>query len=235
MMLQGLYRWLEHASGRLRLRDKACLIVGAGTDVTATIARVFAAEGCKFLAVAENDQIIRMLVNLIQEEGGFAMSFPHRGAGQLERIISNRQFPQPDNLIENWSARPAPIDGLFTLPSVLVDPEASLTGAALSNPGSPSFDSSLAGIFVHILAKTNVSNWIRVNTDCFKHEPELISSEYFIADDSRPAIDHQPNVTKRRLTLQIAYSALFLASDEATFVNGTSISINDDASDGKAL
>ena len=85
------------------------------------------------------------------------------------------------------------------------------------------------------LQKTNVSNWIRVNTDCFKREPKLISSEYFIADDTRPAIDHQPNVTKRRLTLQIAYSALFLASDEATFVNGTSISINDDGSDGRAL
>jgi NAD(P)-dependent dehydrogenase (short-subunit alcohol dehydrogenase family) len=253
MMLQGLYRWLEHVPGRLRLRDKTCLIVGAGTDVTATIARVFAAEGCKILAVDENDQIIRILVNLIQEEGGFAKSFHAtiRDTEQLERILSNRQFPQPDILIDNWSARPAPVDGLFTLQPVLVDSEncdpcrnslhvlvaesADAMPNALSNPGSPTFGTSLAGIFARILAKTAAANWIRVNTVCFKHKPKPISSEYLIADDTRPAIDHQPNVTKPSLTLQIAYAALFLASDEATLVNDTSIFINDDASDGKAL
>ena len=252
MILQGPYRWLEHVPGRLRLRDKACLIVGAGTDVTATIARVFAAEGCKIIAVDENDQIIRILVNLIQEEGGFAASFHATTGGtqQLERTLSNCLFPQPGILIDNWSARPAPKDGLFTPPSVLVDPEVfdpcqnSLrvlvagSGDAmpntLSNPRSPTFDPSLAGIFARILVKTNAANWIRVNTVCFKHEPKPVSSEYFIADDTGPSIDHQPNVTKLSVMLQIAYAALFLASDEATFVNDTSIFINDGASDEKA-
>jgi 2-hydroxycyclohexanecarboxyl-CoA dehydrogenase len=253
MILQGPYRWLEHVPGRLRLRDKACLIVGAGTDVTATIARVFAAEGCRIIAVDENDQIIRILVKLIQEEGGFATSVhaTTRGTEQLASLLSNRLFPQLGILIDNWSARPAPIDGLFTLPSVLVYPEVFdpcrnslrvlVAGSAdampntLSNPRSPTFDTYLPDIFARIFLKSNAANRIRVNTVCFKHEPKLISSEYLIADDSGPAIEHQPNVIKPSLMLQIAYAALFLASDEATFVNDTSIFINDDASDGKAL
>jgi hypothetical protein len=67
-----------------------------------------------------------------------------------------------------------------------------------------------------------------VNTVCFRHEPKPVSSEYLFAEDTGSAIDHQPNVTRPSLTLQIAYAALFLASDEARLVNGTTIPIHDD-------
>jgi NAD(P)-dependent dehydrogenase (short-subunit alcohol dehydrogenase family) len=232
-MLQGLYRWLEHVPGRLRLRDKACLIVGAGTDVTAMIARVFAAEGCKILAVDENEQTIRILVNLIQEEGGSA-TFCHattRSVEELERILSNRQFPQPDILIDNWFAGPAR--------PVLEDPEflgrcrnslhVLVAESSEAKPSaSPIIDTPIADTFARIFAKNAAANSVRVNTVCFRREPKPVSSEYVFAEDTGSAIDHQLNVTKPSLTLQIAYAALFLASDEAKLVNGTSIPIDDD-------
>jgi NAD(P)-dependent dehydrogenase (short-subunit alcohol dehydrogenase family) len=245
-MLPGLYRLLEHVPGHLRLRHKACLIVGAGTDVTAMIARVFAAEGCRILAVDENEQAIRILASLIQEEGGFATSrhATTRSTEELERILSNRNFPQPDILIDNWSARPIRIDGHFTLPPVLKGPEffgpcgnslhvlvAGSSGAmpsALTSLGSPTIDTSFADAFARILAKNAAADRVRANTVCFRRQPQPISSEYLFAEDTGPATEHQPNVATPTLTLQIAYAALFLASDEARFVNGTSISIDDD-------
>jgi NAD(P)-dependent dehydrogenase (short-subunit alcohol dehydrogenase family) len=254
IMLEGLYRLLEHVPGHLRLRDKSCLVVGAGTDVAATIARVFAAEGCKILAVDENEQTIRMLVNLIQEEGGFATSChaTTRSPEELERCLSNHHFLQPDILIDNWSARPLRIDGRFTCPPVLEGAEGfdpcrnwihvlaarssdAMSSAPPSKSGTFTIDTSLADTFARILAKNGASNSVRVNTVCFGREPEPVSSEYFFAEDAGSADEHQPNVDHASLRLQVAYAALFLASDEASFVNGARISIDDDESGGKAL
>jgi NAD(P)-dependent dehydrogenase (short-subunit alcohol dehydrogenase family) len=212
-MLQGLYRWLEHVPGRLRLRGKACLIVGAGTDVTAMIARVFAAEGCKILAVDEDEQTIRILVDLIQEEGGSA-TFCHATTRSV-----------------NWfagPARPVSEDPEFLGPCrnslhVLV----SESSEGKPSP-SPIIDTPIADTFARIFAKNAAANSVRVNTVCFRREPKPVSSEYDFAEDTGSAIDHQPNVTKPSLTLQIAYAALFLASDEAKLVNGASIPIDDD-------
>jgi NAD(P)-dependent dehydrogenase (short-subunit alcohol dehydrogenase family) len=250
-MLQGLYRWLEHVPGHLRLRDKACLVVGAGTDVTATIARVFAAEGCKILAVDENERTVRMLVDLIQEEGGFATSChaTTRSPEELERCLSNRHFLQPDILIDNWSARTAGIDGLFTVPPVLEGAKGfgpcrnwihilaarssdAMSSAPPSKSESFAVDTSLADTFARIRAKNGAPNGVRVNTVCFRREPKPISSEYIFAEDT--AGEYQPNVDQASQKLQVAYAALFLASDEASFVNGARISI-DDESDRKAL
>src|ERR1700694_5513270 len=100
--------------------------------------------------------------------------------------------------------------------------------SALTNLGSPTIDTSLADVFARIFAKNAAADRVRANTVCFKREPQPISSEYLFAEDTRPATEHQPNVTRPSLTLHIAYAALFLASDEARFVNGTSISIDDD-------
>jgi NAD(P)-dependent dehydrogenase (short-subunit alcohol dehydrogenase family) len=246
-MLEGLYRLLEHVPGHLRLRDKSCLVVGAGTDVAATIARVFAAEGCKILAVDENDQNIRMLVDLIEEEGGCATSChaTTRSPGELERCLSNRHFLQPDILIDNWPAGPARIEGLLTVPSILEGADGfdlcrnrlhvlvarssdAMSSALPPKSGSPTIDSSLAGTFAPILAKNDASNRVRVNAVCFRREPEPISPEYLFVEDSGSQTRHQPNAIKLSMALHIAYAALFLASDEAKFVNGTRISVDDD-------
>jgi NAD(P)-dependent dehydrogenase (short-subunit alcohol dehydrogenase family) len=249
-MLQGHYRWLEHVPGHLRLRDKACLVVGAGTDVTATIARVFAAEGCKILAVDENEQTIRMLANLVQEEGGFARSChaTTRSPEELERCLSNHHFLQPDILIDNWSARPLRIDGRFTLPPVLEGAEGfdpcrnwlhvlaapssdAMSSAPPSKSGSLTSDTSLTGTFARILARNDAPNRVRLNTVCFRREPKPISREYVFAEDPGSVDEHQPNVDQASLRLQVAYAALFLASDEASRVNGARISIDDDKSE----
>jgi NAD(P)-dependent dehydrogenase (short-subunit alcohol dehydrogenase family) len=249
-MLQGHYRWLEHVPGHLRLRDKACLIVGAGTDLTATIARVFAAEGCQIIVVDENEQAMRMLVELIQEEGGFATSCPAttRSPEELEHSLSHLHFQQPDILIDNWSGRTARIDGLSTLPPVSKGVAGSvpcrnwlhvlaarssdaMSSAPPSKSGSLISDTSLTGTFARILAKNGAPNRVRVNTVCFRREPKPISREYVFADDTGSVDEHQPNVDEASLRLQVAYAALLLASDEASRVNDARISIDDDKSE----
>lgn len=56
-MSQGeaiVHRLIDHIPGHLRLRNRACLIAGACTDIDLTIARVFASEGCQILAVDQD-------------------------------------------------------------------------------------------------------------------------------------------------------------------------------------
>jgi NAD(P)-dependent dehydrogenase (short-subunit alcohol dehydrogenase family) len=110
-----------------------------------------------------------------------------------------------------------------------------MPSAPSPNPGSPTIDTSLAGTFARIVAKNGASNRVRVNTVCFGREPKPISSEDLFAEDTGSADEHQPNVDHASLRLQVAYAALFLASDEASLVNGARISIDDGESDRKSL
>lgn len=240
-MFECLNRWLEHVPGRLRLRDKACLIVGAGSDVTAMIARVFAAEGCRILAIDENEQAIRELVDLIQEEGGWAVSCraTTRSVEDLERCLSNRRFRQPDILIDNWSVRrpqgPERFDFCPNSLGVLVARTSDVIFDGRRREfGSIVIDTSLAPSFTRILARDNVPNRIRVNTVCFSHEPRSSSPKHISSDLAETAVEHRSAVDQRSL-MQIAYAALFLASDEASFVDGTSISIDDDEINNNSL
>lgn len=252
-MLEGPNRWLEHVPGHLRLRTKACVIAGAGTDVAAMIARLFAAEGCRVLAIDEDERAIRELVDLIEAEGGPATACHTRTrrTEELERCLARRQFGQPDILIDNWSRPRIRRRGPFTASTAEQNSENVglcpncvdvfvaqstdvIVDTPLLNPESIAVDTSLVSAFTRILAWNGGPNTIRVNTVCFNHNLRSISWKNTFASAAKlRAADL--NVDGHLLILQIAYAALFLASDESRFVNGAVLSIDDAEINGKSF
>jgi NAD(P)-dependent dehydrogenase (short-subunit alcohol dehydrogenase family) len=213
---------------------------GAGTGVAATTARVFAAEGCRILAVDENEQAIQELVTLIQEEGGFAVSCraSTNDAKNLVHSLSTRDFQQLDILIDNGSG---PYRDSFSLTSACKSAEefafcgnsfrllvARFPKAVSSEPlraALPPESSSIVAILTRILE--NAPGLIRINAVCFKHELALQSREQLTVEVPGLTVGSQPDADQAALELQIAYAALFLASDEARFVHGMSIRVRD--------
>lgn len=234
------YRSIDHIPGHLRLRNKTCVMFGAGTDVAATTARVFAAEGCKILAVDENEQAIRELVALIEEDGGFAVSCRAStyAAANLVHSLSTRDFQHLDILIDNGSG---PDRDSFCLTSAWKMAEefafcpnsfrllvARFPKPASSGPprqGLPPNDSSLLALLSRI--RESAPDPVRVNAVCFNRQITLQPSEQFTRDGASLVVGSLPNEDQATLGLQIAYAALFLASDEAQFVHGVSIPIGD--------
>jgi NAD(P)-dependent dehydrogenase (short-subunit alcohol dehydrogenase family) len=241
-MPDSWYRSISHTPGHLRLRDKTCVMFGAGAGVAATTARVFAAEGCKILAVDENERAIHELVALIQEEGGFAVSCcaSTKNADNFVRSLSTRDFQRLDILIENgadsdrdhcWlsSAYKGAEEFTFCRESfhLLI---ARFPKAASSGPlrgALPPEGSSIVAILSRMLE--NAPGAVRVNAVCFKHELPLRFQEQFTVEASGLPAGDQRAEDPATLALQIAYAALFLASDEARFVHGVSIPIGDDS------
>jgi hypothetical protein len=229
----------DHVPGHLRLRNKACLFIGAGTDVAASMARVFALEGCRVLIVDEDEHANQLLVGMIQEDGGSA-AYRVANVHHLDELegaldITDQTFQQIDSVIDtrmmsslllepsrpekhSYTARPGPFSLRILSKQALgadFDPSPSVPHSFGTDPPA----------FYRVLDQgENYGRYvIRENSISFRYAPRPFLAS---ADNQRSA-----PASHAAVTLQIAYAALFLISDEAAFVSDTFVFIDADETD----
>lgn len=188
--------FVDHVPGRLRLRGTICLVIGAGVNELGMIARLFAIEGARILAVQENESELRTLVNTIEEEGGSATYKVLPGCAQMnaETIVEKYFVGRAFGLVLSEISR---IDddqeeGDPTARTVRLQIATARLVKGLKHKGS---------------LETGASVYHPANTITFKVASHAEESEHWA------------------LTRQIAYAALFLGSDEANIGNDTFLSV----------
>lgn len=234
-MLHGYYRSVVHVPGHLRLRGKVCVMFGVGTDVGATIARVFAIEGCSILAVDEDEDAARELAASIDEDGGFAVPCQATApnATNIGRELSNYQFRRIDIVIDNWSWQATPAqprllpsinpEGLLFCPKshpLLIARFRNGIDSDVLTPQLERLQAPSVPFPTHLMRHTR--HPLRVNAVCFNRDS--------ITAVGNHGANWQQIGTNVDLAIahQIAQAALFLASDESQSVNGTSITVGTD-------
>lgn len=237
-MREPMHWPLEYVPGRLRLRAKSCLFVGAGNDVGLCMARVFALEGCRIFIVDNDEEILRTTSDLIQEDGGLA---GYRVGGIFDReelrhalLAASSLFPQPDILVDNRmisSARSEQGATLTNSGTIALEHYICRVFARRpshmrlqdSSTGTPSdgIDRTTETIFSRILNRNGSFEDVRENSVSFRYTPRPGFA-------GSPAHEHPDAAANQAaMTLQIAYAALFLASDEASFLSGASLLVDD--------
>lgn len=189
--------FVGHFPGRLRLRGKSCLFIGAGLREVGVIARLFAVEGASILAVDQQKQVLAELVNKIKEEGGSANFHivPEASLAVLEDILALLKPARPiDIIVVEAQSDPKSFrnetDRLVRLHVIKrVGSAAALGDAAHAGAASTS----------------GVANTISFQLD-----------------------DQTDNEKHWSLTRQIAYAALFLASDETNIDLRSTLTISVD-------
>jgi len=193
--------YVDHFPGRLRLRGKNCLIRAAGISEIGTIARLFALEGCRIWAIDGDESALKVLMNTITEEGGEANPRVIASEGLTLEEISRMGFARNffDILIEEV---PQATGASVTTDATLLS---SLTLSVLTRTSQPSEPGSLA-----LSSGTAVGDAYHRNTIRFTVGSRIPSREHWA------------------LTRQVAYTPLFLASEEASLVSNVSLHISID-------
>ncbi len=238
-MLSGWYKSMPHIPGHLRLLGKTCLICGVSTEVAATVARVFAVEGCKILAADESRNDLRKLVSDIQEDGGFALPYEAspRRPENLIRALSTSRFNRPDIIIDCWSWGQRRVQIAVADSTQVPEPfsfcphSLQLLVARVAPTISPNVlrdelqeaSFPFASRILSLAAKH--AGEVRLNAVCFGMDLTVPPDN--LGMDIPPAVasHNGPTANHASLALQIAYATLFLASDESRFVNGISIDV----------
>lgn len=217
---------IEHIPGHLRLRNVSCLIAGAGTDIAATVARVFAVEGCKIIAVDDDVLALRALSNVIEEEGGSSsyrqLNMTECSSLEDSLALQNLSYGQFDIVV----------DARF---------KECVKQGTDDDDLSPNLDPSL----LHIMSKCSPADaelrnrplqassafsrprHFRVNTVCFRYRPQPVSVVPLYKEPARLyQLRSGASSNQRAFKLQIAQAALFFASEEAHLIDGASLFID---------
>jgi hypothetical protein len=237
-MSQGeviVHRLIDHIPGHLRLRNRACLIAGACTDIGLTIARVFASEGCRILAVDQDAPALRAVVGTIEEEGGCA-SYRQVNMAKSQNLedslgLLNISFQQFDIVIDGCFRNSAEEPMQSTVTGVEEDDNATvverLTLRVISRCSSRAKDKPATSRFSQNVVESYASSPFRINTICFRYIPQPIAVESVLGRPTLPVqLRSVASLDQRAIKLQIANAALFFASEEAGLIDGASLFIN---------
>ena len=231
-----------------RLEGKIAIVTGAASGIGKASAALFAAEGATVIAAdiesaegivgadAGREEDIVGLVELAKREhGGLDVFFANAGiSGGLASIFEQ----SPDdwheilriNLIGPWLAVKHAAPAMRERGKGSIIATASVAGLR-SGAGGPAYSASKAGVInlVKVAATQLVGANIRVNAIC----PGLIETGMteFIFDRARAKgqedkIGHLNPLKRGGAPIEIANAALFLASDEASYVNGQAIVVD---------
>ncbi len=232
----------------MRLEGKVAIVTGAASGIGKATAALFASEGAKVIAadLAAGDNIVaadagreddvRGLVDLaIQDHGGLDIFFANAGisgglASIFEQSAEDWQEILRINLIGPFLAikHAAPLMKEDGGGSIICT--ASVAGLR-SGAGGPAYSASKAGVIslVKTAAQQLSGSNVRVNAIC----PGLIETGM-----TQPIYDHarqrgreerlgQLNPLRRGgEPAEIANAALFLASDESSYVNGHALVVD---------
>ena len=232
----------------MRLRDKVAIVTGAASGIGKATAALFAAEGAKVIAadVSAGDGIIAAdagreaeVVGLIElavrEHGGLDIFFANAGiSGGLASIFEQSPEDWQEilrvNLIGPFLAikHAAPVMKAKGGGSIICT--ASVAGLR-AGAGGPAYSASKAGVInlVQVSATQLAGSGIRVNAIC----PGLIETgmtrpfyDLARAKGMEDRLGHLNPLKRGGEPGEVAQSALFLASDEASYVNGHALVVD---------
>jgi NAD(P)-dependent dehydrogenase (short-subunit alcohol dehydrogenase family) len=232
----------------MRLRDRVAIVTGAASGIGKASAALFAAEGATVIAadVTEAEGIVaadagreadvRRLVELaVGEHGGLDIFFANAGisgglASIFEQSVEDWQEILRVNLIGPFLAiqQAAPMMKARGGGSIICT--ASVAGLR-AGAGGPAYSASKAGVInlVQVAATQLAGSNIRVNAIC----PGLIETgmtqpfyERARARGMEDKLGHLNPLKRGGAPDEIARAALFLASDEASYVNGQALIVD---------
>jgi NAD(P)-dependent dehydrogenase (short-subunit alcohol dehydrogenase family) len=232
----------------MRLENKIAIVTGAASGIGKASAALFAREGATVIAadVAASDGVVaadagreedvRGLIDLaLGEHGGLDIFFANAGisgglASIFEQEVSDWEEILRVNLIGPWLAikHSAPVMKARGGGSIVCT--ASVAGIR-AGAGGPAYSASKSGVIslVEVAATQLCGANIRVNAIC----PGLIETGMTrgIYDMARAAgkeemIGHLNPLKRGGEPIEIANAALFLASDESSYVNGHALVVD---------
>jgi NAD(P)-dependent dehydrogenase (short-subunit alcohol dehydrogenase family) len=239
-----------------RLENKTALITGAASGIGLAIARLFARSGATVLLSDVNEPaLVRELPTLgdgehaaftldVTSEDGWAAAFDFARTrfGRVDIVINNAGIPAQatieDTSLEDWRrVTSINLDGTFLGCKYAIRHmknsggsivNLSSVGALKTSTLGPAYGASKAGVWN--LTKTVALYCARAGYPirCNSLHPGLTHT---------PMMDQAPPETLARLQagipiqrlgepLDIAYAALYLASDESRYVTGTSLVVD---------
>jgi len=232
----------------MRLENKIAIVTGAASGIGKASAALFAAEGATVIAAdvaasegvvaadAGREEDVRGLIELaVGEHGGLDIFFANAGisgglASIFEQEVSDWEEILRVNLIGPWLAikHSAPVMKARGGGSIVCT--ASVAGIR-AGAGGPAYSASKSGVIslVEVAATQLCGANIRVNAIC----PGLIETGMTrgIYDLARAAgkeelIGHLNPLKRGGEPIEIANAALFLASDESSYVNGHALVVD---------
>jgi len=231
-----------------RLEGKIAIVTGAASGIGKASAALFAREGARVIAAdvaasegvvaadAGREEDVRGLVELaVGEHGGLDIFFANAGisgglASIFEQEVADWEEILRVNLIGPWLAikHSAPVMKARGGGSIICT--ASVAGIR-AGAGGPAYSASKSGVIslVEVAATQLCGANIRVNAIC----PGLIETGMTrgIYDMARAAgkeemIGHLNPLKRGGEPIEIANAALFLASDESSYVNGHALVVD---------
>ena len=232
----------------MRLKGKVAIVTGAASGIGKASAALFASEGAKVIAAdiaagenlvaadAGRDEDVRGLIDIaLRDHGGLDIFFANAGisgglASIFEQSVEDWQEILRINLIGPFLAikHAAPLMKEDGGGSIICT--ASVAGLR-SGAGGPAYSASKAGVvsLVRTAAQQLSGSNVRVNAIC----PGLIETGMtqpiydYARERGREERLGQLNPLRRGgQPIEIANAALFLASDESSYVNGHALVVD---------
>lgn len=232
----------------MRLAGKVAIVTGAASGIGKASAALFAAEGATVLAAdlvpgedivaadAGLDSDVRGLVErTVREHGGVDIFFANAGvsgglASIFEQTAEDWQEVLRVNLIGPFLAIKHAAPAMKVRGGGSIICTASVAGLR-SGAGGPAYSASKAGVIslVKTAAQQLTGSNIRVNAIC----PGLIETAMteFVYERARAKgqeqmLGHLNPLKRGGAPAEIASAALFLASDESSYVNGHALVVD---------
>jgi NAD(P)-dependent dehydrogenase (short-subunit alcohol dehydrogenase family) len=229
----------------VRLSGKVAIITGAGSGIGKATVELFRKEGATVVCAdlhgtdfecdaGDEEQVEALVAHTVRDHGGLDIFFANAGiSGGFASIFEQDADDWAEILRVNLIG---PFLAIKYAAPHMKERGGSITCTASvaglrSGAGGPAYSASKAGVInlVKVAATQLVGSNIRVNAIC----PGLIETGMteFIFDRARAKgqedkIGHLNPLKRGGAPIEIANAALFLASDEASYVNGQAIVVD---------
>ncbi|MCF2515532.1 SDR family oxidoreductase [Sphingomonas sp. G124] len=229
-----------------RLSGKIAIVTGAGSGIGKATVELFRQEGARVVGAdlrgtdfecdaGDEEQVEALVAHTVRDFGGLDIMFANAGiSGGFASIFEQDADDWAEilrvNLIGPFLAIKYAAPAMKERGGGSIVATASVAGLR-SGAGGPAYSASKAGVInlVKIAATQFVGANIRVNAIC----PGLIETgmteliyERARAKGQEGQIGHLNPLRRGGAPIEIANAALFLASDEASYVNGQAIVVD---------
>jgi len=229
-----------------RLSGKIAIVTGAGSGIGKASVELFRREGATVVGAdlhgadfecdaGDEEQVQALVDHTVRDHGGLDIFFANAGVsggfdGMFEQDASDWAEILRINLIGPFLAVKYAAPCMKARSDGSIIATASVAGLR-AGAGGPAYSASKAGVInlVKLAATQLAGSGIRVNAIC----PGLIETGMTqpIFDRARAKgqddrIGHLNPLKRGGLPLEIANAALFLASDEASYINGQAIAVD---------
>jgi NAD(P)-dependent dehydrogenase (short-subunit alcohol dehydrogenase family) len=229
-----------------RLAGRVAIVTGAGSGIGKATVELFRREGAAVVAAdlhgtdfecdaGDEEQVEALVAHTVRDHGGLDIYFANAGiSGGFDGIFDQDAGDWAEilrvNLIGPFLAVKYGAPAMKARGRGSIIATASVAGLR-SGAGGPAYSASKAGVInlVKVAATQLVGANIRVNAIC----PGLIETGMteFIFERARAKgqeeqIGHLNPLKRGGAPIEIANAALFLASDESSYVNGQAIVVD---------